>query len=250
MRCASAPVKLLRRLDCLIVQDIYLTDTAQLADVVLPGSASWCEANGTVTNSERRVQLVRKALDPPGDARDDNWIIGALAKRLGYDWGDPTAEQAWDELRGSLTPMHAGMSYTRLEEHGGLQWPCFDEQDPGAQFLHGRLWGAEPVQGPRAAFHPSENRAPIDVLDDEFPLRLTTGRRLDDFNTGVQSNGYASPLRKGETLDLSPQDAAHWGVDRWRARSDPVPTRRGRGAGSLRPAAQARPRVHDVSLPR
>ena len=101
--------KLLKGLDCLIVQDLFLTKTAELADVVLPGSASWAESDGTVTNSERRVQLVRKALDPPGDARDDNWVITELAKRLGYDWGDPEPRTIWDELR-SLSPMHAGMS--------------------------------------------------------------------------------------------------------------------------------------------
>ena len=213
-------LQLLEGLEHLIVQDIFLTKTAQLADVVLPASASWCECEGTVTNSERRVQRCRPALKPPGQARDDIEILCELSKRLGYDMGVMTPQQAWDEVR-TLSPMHAGMSWARLEALGGIQWPCADEQDPGASFLHGRLW-AEPVQGPRAAFHPSENRAPIDVLDDEFPLRLTTGRRLDDFNTGVQSNGYASPLRRGETLDLSPQDAARWGVtdgERVRVRS-------------------------------
>ena len=197
--------KLLSELDCLIVQDIFLTDTAKLADVVLPGSASWCEGNGTVTNSERRVQLVRKALDPPGDARDDNWIIGALAKRLGYDWGDPSAEEAWDELR-SLSPMHRGMSYKRLDEHGGLQWPCFDEQDPGAQFLHGRLW-KDPIEGRAAPFSVTPHSPPVDELNEEFPIRLTTGRRLESYNTGAQSNLYRSPLHRGESLDLSPEDA-------------------------------------------
>src|SRR5213075_194359 len=104
---------------------------------------------GTVTSSERRVQRVRKALDPPGNARDDIWIISEIAKRLGQDWGDPTAEQAWNELR-SLSPMHAGMSYARLEELGGIQWPCRDENDPGAQFLHGRLWLSGNDQGMKA----------------------------------------------------------------------------------------------------
>ena len=122
---------LLEGLDHLVVQDIFLTATAELADVVLPASASWCESEGTVTNSERRVQRVRKALDPPGQARDDIEIMCELAARLGHDWGSPTAEQVWDELR-SLSPMHAGMSYARLEELGGIQWPCPDEQDPGA----------------------------------------------------------------------------------------------------------------------
>jgi len=213
-------VRMLEELEFLVVQDIFLTRTAQLADVVLPASASWCEAEGTVTNSERRVQRCRAALTPPGQAKDDIEIICLLSKRLGYDMGVMTPQQAWDEMR-TLSPMHRGMSWARLEALGGIQWPCADENDPGAPFLHGRLW-AEPVQGPRAAFHPSENRAPVDTLDDEFPLRLTTGRRLDDFNTGVQSNGYSSPLRRGETLDLSPQDAAFWGVadgERVRVRS-------------------------------
>ena len=106
--------RLLAGLDLLVVQDIVMTRTAEMADVVLPGTASWCEAEGTVTNSERRVQRVRKALDPPGEARDDMWILCELARRLGHDWGHPTAEEAWDELR-SLSPMHAGMRYDRLD---------------------------------------------------------------------------------------------------------------------------------------
>jgi predicted molibdopterin-dependent oxidoreductase YjgC len=198
--------RLLSGLDCLIVQDIYLTKTAELADVVLPGSASWVEASGTVTNSERRVQLVRKALDPPGEARDDTWIISRLAARLGHDWGEPQAEQIWDELR-SLSPMHAGMSYRRLAENDGLQWPCTSEEDPGAMFLHERLW-KDPIEGPRAPFNVTLHSPPVDLLDDEFPIRLTTGRRLESYNTGAQSNRYRSPLHRGESLDLSPEDAA------------------------------------------
>ncbi len=203
---------LLEGLDFLIAQDILMTKTCDIADVVLPASASWCEADGgTVTNSERRVQRMRKALDPPGDARDDHWIISELALRLGHDWGHPTLEQAWDELR-SFSPMHRGMSYSRLEELGGIQWPCPSEGHPGSQFLHGRLWD-EPVGGPLAPFSVTEWAPPIDELDDDFPIRLTTGRRLDSYNTGVQSNLYSSPLRRGETLDLSPEDAAKLDVE-------------------------------------
>jgi len=201
---------LLQGLDHLIVQDIFMTKTAQMAEVVLPASASWCEAEGTVTNSERRVQRVRKALEPPGEARGDIEILCALAKRLGHDWGNPTAEEAWDELR-RLSPMHAGMSYPRLEALGGIQWPCYDENHPGEQFLHGRLW-AEPAQGRLAPFNPVAQDPPVDTLTEEFPLRLTTGRRLDSYNTGVQTAGYPSPLRWGETLDLSPEEAARYGV--------------------------------------
>ncbi len=197
--------KLLSELDFLIVQDILFTKTAALADVVFPSSASWCEAEGTVTNSERRVQRCRKALDAPGEARDDIWIIAELARRLGRDWGSPSAEDAWNELR-SLSPMHGGMSYERLEALGGIQWPCPDETHPGSLFLHGRLW-EEPRQGMAATFSPVEHRAPFEALDAEFPIRLTTGRRLESYNTGVQTNLYRSPLHKGEAICLSPEDA-------------------------------------------
>jgi formate dehydrogenase major subunit len=202
---------LLSGLDHLVVQDIFRTRTAELADVVLPASAGWCESEGTVTNSERRVQLMRKALDPPGQARDDIEIVCQIAARMGHDWGSPTAEQVWDELR-SLSPIHRGMSYRRLEELGGIRWPCLDEDDPGAEFLHGRLW-AEPRQGPAAPFHVVEHHLPVDELSPDFPLRLTTGRRLDSYNTGVQSGGYASPLRRSESLDISPEDADALGLE-------------------------------------
>ena len=114
---------LLENLEFMVVQDIFLTRTAQMADVVLPASASWCESEGTVTNSERRVQRVRKALDPPGNARDDMGIIQDLARLLGHSWdygseSKEIAENAWNELR-KLSPMHRGMSYERLESEGG-----------------------------------------------------------------------------------------------------------------------------------
>ncbi len=200
----------LRGLDLLIVQDLFLTATAEIADVVLPAAAAWAESDGTVTNSERRVQRVRKALDPPGDARDDLWILFEMARRLGHDWGEPDAERVWDEVR-AVSPVHRGMSYARLEAEGGLQWPCYDETHPGELFLHSRLW-ADPVPGDRAPFVPVEHDPPVDRLDADFPMRLTTGRRLDSYNTGVQSGGYRYPRRRGETLDLSPEDLARLGL--------------------------------------
>ncbi len=203
-------MELLRSLKHLIVQDIFLTKTGELAEVVFPASATWCESDGTVTSSERRVQRCRKALDPPGDARDDIAIMVALARRLGHDWPEYTAQEAWDECR-SLSPWHAGMSYERLDELGGIQWPCYDEEHPGEKFLHARLW-EDPVPGERAAFACVEHEPPVEALDDAYPIRLTTGRRLDSFNTGVQSGGYTSPLRRGETLDISPEDAQRYGV--------------------------------------
>jgi len=201
-------LKLLEGLDCLIVQDLFLTATARMADVVLPATVAGVESEGTVTNSERRVQRIRKAVDPPGEARDDIAIIASLAARLGFDWGEMTAESAWDELR-SLSPMHAGMSYQRLESLGGIQWPCPDEEHPGTKFLHARLWDEDPArQGTKAPFTVTPFEPPVDELSEEFPVRLTTGRRLDSYNTGVQTGRYSSPLRRGETIDVSPEDAA------------------------------------------
>ena len=199
-------VRLLSGLEHLVVQDIFLTQTAELAHVVLPAAAGWAESEGTVTSSERRVQRVRRALEPPAGARDDIEIIVEIARRLGSDWGRPTAEQVWDECR-SLSPMHGGMSYARLDELGGIQWPCPDETHPGTQFLHSRLW-KEPAEGPLAPFSVVEHDPPVDKLSEEFPIRLTTGRRLDSFNTGVQTGAYNSPLRQPEALLLSPADAA------------------------------------------
>lgn len=241
---AAHSLHLLKGLEHLVVQDIFLTATAEMADVVLPAAANWCEAEGTVTSSERRVQRVRRALNPPGQARADITIICDLARQLGYDWRQPTAEDVWNELR-RLSPNHTGMSYRRLEEQGGIRWPCYDENHPGTQFLHGRLW-AEPVQGPKAPFHAVEHDPPVDRLDADFPIRLTTGRRLDSYNTGVQSGGYRSPLRRGETLDLSPEDGALYGVrDREPVR---ISSRRGSIIAPVRYDSSLRPGLAFMTL--
>jgi predicted molibdopterin-dependent oxidoreductase YjgC len=203
--------RLLTGLDHLVVQDIFLTKTAEYAHVVLPASSSWCEAEGTVTNSERRVQRCRKAVDAPGDARDDVWIIGEIAKRLGHDFGKPTAEEVWNDVRRVAPQMFGGMSYARLEQHNGLQWPCPDESSPGSQFLHGRLW-ENPPSGMLAPFSVVEHDPPVEQPDAEYPFVLTTGRRLESYNTGVQTSGYDSPLHRGETVDLSPEDADRMAV--------------------------------------
>ncbi len=205
--------KQLAGLDFLIVQDLFLTATAEMADVVLPAAASWAEVDGTVTSSERRVQLVRKALDPPGEARDDTAILCDLAARLGHDLGHPTAEEVWDELR-SLSPMHTGMSYARLDELGGIQWPCLSDDHPGTEFLHARLWEERPeARGRLAPFFPVEFVPPVDELTEDYPIRLTTGRVLDSYNTGVQSGSFNSPIRYGDTIDLSPEDGERLGLE-------------------------------------
>ena len=140
--------KLLSELDLLIVQDILFTKTAEMADIVFPSSASWCEAEGTVTNSERRVQRCRQSARPARRGQLDIWILAELAKRLGFDWGSPTAEDAWNELR-SLSPMHAGMSYERLEELGGHPVAVPDGRPPGVAVSCTPGSGRSPGRGPR-----------------------------------------------------------------------------------------------------
>jgi formate dehydrogenase major subunit len=217
--------KLLVGLDHLVVQEIFLTRTAQLAHVVLPAAATWCEGDGTVTNSERRVQRVRKAVEPPEGARDELWILSEVARRFGTDLGRPVAEDLWNEFRTVAPDFAGGMSYARLEELQGIQWPCPDENHPGTPFLHGRLW-TEPAQGRLAPFSIVTWEGPVEMPDAEYPLLLTTGRRLESYNTGVQSGGYDSPLHFGEALELSPEDAARLGI----ADGDPVRIRSRRGS--------------------
>lgn len=229
--------KLLGDLQFLVVQDLFFTATAALADVVLPAAAGWLETEGTVTSSERRVQRVRRATAPPEGVRDDIEVLYDLARRLGYDWGTAQAECIWNELR-RLSPMHAGMSYRRLEELGGIQWPCYDESHPGEMFLHGRLWQT-PLIGPRAPFSPVEFEPPVDRVDEDYPIRLTTGRLLDSFNTGVQTGRYASPLRGPATIDLSPEDGERYQLRE--GESVRVASRRGSVIAPVRFDAALRP---------
>jgi predicted molibdopterin-dependent oxidoreductase YjgC len=203
-------IELFKGLKFLVVQDLFYTNTAALADVILPGTAGWCESEGTVTNSERRVQRVRQAVPIPAGMPDDTEILFQLARRLGHDWGQPDSEKIWNEVR-SLSPMHGGMSYARLEKSGGLQWPCYDENHPGEMFLHSRLW-QRPVLGPRAPLSAVEFEPPVDQLNEQYPIRLTTGRRLDSYNSGVQTGRYTSPLRRREALDISPEDGSRYNV--------------------------------------
>jgi formate dehydrogenase major subunit len=137
------------------------------------------------------------------------------------------------------------MAYRRLDELGGIQWPCPDEDHPGTEFLHARLW-KDPVEGPRAPLHAVEHDPPVDLLTEEFPIRLTTGRRLDSFNTGVQTGGYTSPLRRREALLIAPADGARLGIeDGERVR---VSSRRGSVEAPVRFEATLRPGLAFMTL--
>jgi formate dehydrogenase major subunit len=154
---------LLESLDLLVVQDLFLTQTAELADVVLPAAAAWCEAEGTVTNSERRVQRVRKAIEPPGEARDDLWILTEVARHLGREWPSRSPRTCGT----SCVPLAdaRGMSYARLEELGGIQWPCPHEDRIEPSYLHGRLW---------AMILPTEASRAFSVVEHERPSTCST----------------------------------------------------------------------------
>lgn len=159
----------------LVVQDIFLTETAKYADVVLP-AATFAEKDGTFTNSERRVQRVRKAIDPIGESKPDWEILTEIMMRLGMNerYGDP--EDVFDELAG-LTPQYKGMNYYRIDEEG-LQWPCIDEKHPGTKYLHKGV----PVRG-KGLFKPADYMESHEDSDKEYPYILTTGRILYHYHT-------------------------------------------------------------------
>ncbi len=198
----------LEKLEFLVVQDIFLTDTARYADVVLPG-ACFAEKEGTFTNTERRVQRVRKAVEPPGQAKVDWQIICELAGKMGYPMNYSSAEEIFEEIR-SLTPSYAGMTYARLEGKG-LQWPCPSEDHPGTPFLHkdGKF-----TRG-KGAFSAIEYKEPAEVTDEEYPLILTTGRNLFHYHTGTmtrRSSALHQHVPEAE-VEINPALAARLGIE-------------------------------------
>ena len=217
----------LEALEFLVVQDIFLTETAQLADVVLPAS-SFAEKEGTFTNTERRVQRVRRALDPPGNALPDLEIIAEIARRVGdrlslrfaaanggngratrpYGyWDHEEASEVFDEMA-SLMPSYAGMSYERLER-GGLQWPCPTKYHPGTPYLHKDRF----VRG-LGRFIPVAYRGPAELPDEEYPFYLSTGRIREHYHTGSmtrRSRGL-DRLAPEERIQMHPEDAERLGI--------------------------------------
>jgi len=170
----------LKRLDLLVVQDIFLTETARLADVVLP-AVSFAEKDGTFTNTERRVQRVRRADRVLGHEWPDWKILTELARRMGHNWSYGSAEDIFEEIR-SLTPSYAGITYARIEQEG-LQWPCPNEEHPGTRYLHRDRF----TRG-LGLFHAVEYIPPHELPDAEYPLMLTTGRVLYQYHTASMTN--------------------------------------------------------------
>jgi len=197
----------LRKLEFLVVQDMFLTETAQLADVVLPGT-TFAEKDGTFTNTERRVQRIRKVIEPIGNSKPDWWITCQLAQRMesrGFDFTHPS--EIMDEI-GGLTPSYGGISYERLETTG-LQWPCPTREHPGTPILHSKQF----TRG-KGRFVPLEYKPPAELPDDEYPLALTTGRSLFHFHTGTMSRKVdgLNVFRSEEQVEINPGDALRLGI--------------------------------------
>lgn len=198
--------KALGKLDLLVVQDIFPNETTKLAHVVLPGSA-WAEKEGTFTNTERRVQRVRKAVGAPGEARDDWQIITMLARKLGFDWGYGSAREIADEIS-RVTPSYAGITYDRIEKEG-IQWPCLNAQHPGTPILHTHAF----TRG-KGLFSVCEHKAPAEEPDTDFPFVLTTGRILYQYHTATmsrRSRGLVSRTPEA-FIEINAQDAEKLGI--------------------------------------
>jgi formate dehydrogenase major subunit len=225
----------LARAEFLVVQDLFLSETARHAHVVLP-AATFAEKDGTFTNTERRVQRVRKAIEPPGAAKTDLWIIGQIAKRLGgkgFDFSHPSAVM---EETASLTPSYRGISYERLE-NGGLQWPCVTREHPGTPILHTERFATKKGKG---RFMPLAYRAPNEVPDDQYPLLLTTDRSLYHFHSTMTRRAEGlDDLDGQEWLMLNPKDATKLGI------ADGEAVR----VASRRGEVEVRTKIADICLP-
>ncbi len=197
----------LKNLEFLVVQDIFFTDTCKYAHVVLP-AAAYAEKDGTFTNTERRVQRIRKALNPPGEAKNDWWILCEVARRMGYEMSYRNSEEIFEEIR-KVTPQYAGITYKRIDKVG-IQWPCPSEDHPGTPILHvGKI-----ARG-KGLFTPIEHRPPAEQPDEEYTFLLTTGRNYYHYHTGTMTrqcmvcNFYVPE----PYLEINPDDAADLGLN-------------------------------------
>jgi predicted molibdopterin-dependent oxidoreductase YjgC len=200
----------LRALDLLIVQEIFPTGTTDVATIVLP-AATFAEKEGTFTNTERRIQRVRKALEPLGQARPDWEIVCQVAKRMGAEGFDfASASEIMDEIA-RVAPQYGGVSHDRLEQ-GSLQWPCLDGDHPGTSMLHRNDF---PTSDGKANFVPVEHGEVAEPTDADYPLTLSTGRVLYHFHTGTMTRKVSglNEIRREEMVEVNPVDASRTGID-------------------------------------
>jgi formate dehydrogenase major subunit len=197
------------KLDHLVVQDIFLTETAYLADVVLPATA-WPEKDGTVTNTDRMVQIGRKALNPPGEAKPDLWIIVELAKRLGLDWQYQHPKDVFNEMRGCMDSIK-GITWERLERDSTVTYPCENEGDPGEPVVFRTHF---PTATGKAKLVPADLIPANERPDAEYPMVLITGRQLEHWHTGAMTrrSGALDAIEPEPVVSIHPQDFAALGI--------------------------------------
>ncbi len=195
--------KALESVDFLVVQDIFMTDTAKMADVVLP-AASFAEVDGTFANSERRIQRVRPAIEPVGNSKPDTEILIELFKLMGFPQNFTNSSDVWDEMR-NLAPIFKGITYERLEKGQGIQWPCPDENHPGTEYLH----KDEMESNLPGYFAGVDHIPPAEEIDKDYPYVLTTGRRRSTYHTGTQTSRATGfdLLVPEEKAEINPEDA-------------------------------------------
>ena len=198
--------KELQKLDLMIVQDIFMTETAQIADVVLP-VAAFAEKDGTFTNTERRVQRVRKAIESPGEAKTDWEVICGISNKMGYPMHYTSAEEIFDEVT-TVTPSYAGITYKRLEKEG-LQWPCPTPEHKGTKFLH-----KDKFSRGLGLFTAIEFIPPDELPDKEYPFLLSTGRVLYHYHTGTMTTRAQGPSERcpESLVEINPADAEKLGI--------------------------------------
>jgi formate dehydrogenase major subunit len=199
----------LAALEHLVVQDIFLTETAYLADVILPASA-FPEKTGTFTNTDRLVQLGRQALEPPGQAKQDVWIIQEMARRLGLDWRYEHVAQVFDEMRRSM-PSIAGITWERLEREHAVTYPCLQEGDAGQPVVFDERF---PTPSGRARFVPADIIPAAERPDAEYPQVLITGRQLEHWHTGSMTRraSVLDAIEPDPVASVHPLDLEQWGV--------------------------------------
>jgi len=199
--------KALEKVEFLIAQDVFLSESAQYADVVLP-AFSFAEKEGTFTNTERRIQRVRKAVNPPGQSRDDWRIVCEIATAMGIPMQYENASQIMDEIA-SVSPLYGGIAFDRIETVG-LQWPCLDRDHPGTKYLHKGQF-----KRGKGKFHPVRFREPAELPSEEFPLILSTGRQLYQYHTGTLSRKSPAIDQKSPTgyIEIHFKDAKEYGIE-------------------------------------
>jgi formate dehydrogenase major subunit len=217
----------LAKLEHLVVQDLFLTETAMYADVVLPASA-WPEKDGTVTNTNRQVQMGRTALPLPGEARQDWWIVQEIARRIGLDWHYEHPRDVFAEMAQAM-PSLANITWARLERESSVTYPCDALDAPGHDIVFGDRF---PTEDGRGRFTPADVLPPAELPDESYPMVLSTGRQLEHWHTGAMTRRavYLDALEPEAVASLHPKDLRRLGV----APGEPIRVMTRRGAIELK----------------